>query len=61
MELLLGLILLALDIWAVVNVWGSNSSVPAKILWTLGIVILPLIGFIVWLLAGPRGRTTAIA
>ena len=61
MELLLGIILLALDIWAVVNVWGSNSSVPAKVLWTLGIVVLPLIGFIVWLLAGPRSRTTAIA
>ena len=50
-----GIIILLLDIWAIVNVVGSAESITAKVLWSLGIVIFPLIGFVVWLLAGPRG------
>lgn len=51
---LFGLILLALDIWALVNVVGSGASTGAKVLWVLFILILPLLGFLVWLFAGPR-------
>ncbi len=50
-----GIIILLLDIWAIVNVVGSAESITAKVLWSLGIVIFPLIGFVVWLMAGPRG------
>lgn len=49
-----GLIVLALDIWAIVSIIGSRSSTGAKVLWTLLVLILPLVGFIIWLLAGPR-------
>lgn len=49
-----GIIILLLDIWAIVNVVGSSESITAKVLWSIGIVIFPLIGFVVWLLAGPR-------
>jgi hypothetical protein len=49
-----GLIVLALDIWAIVNVFQSNISTGGKVLWVLLILILPLLGFIVWLLMGPR-------
>ena len=34
----------------------SNASGAAKIAWVLGIIILPVLGFIVWLIAGPRGN-----
>lgn len=61
MSYLLGLIVLALDIWAIVNVVGSGASTVSKILWSLGIIVFPLVGFIVWLLAGPRGNTRALA
>jgi len=54
---ILGIIVLLLDIWAIVNVVQSPASVGAKVIWALGIIIFPLIGFVVWLLAGPRGRT----
>jgi hypothetical protein len=57
MEFIVGIIILALDIWAILSVWGSGASGGAKILWTLGIIILPVIGFIVWFFAGPKGRT----
>lgn len=49
-----GLIVLALDIWAIVSIIGSRSSTGAKVVWTLLVLILPLVGFIIWLLAGPR-------
>ena len=49
-----GLIILALSIWAIVNIIGSRASTGAKVLWTLFVVVLPIIGFIVWMIAGPR-------
>lgn len=61
MEIIIGLIVLALDIWAIINVFNSSASTPSKLLWTLGIVIFPIIGFIVWYFAGPKGGTRAIA
>jgi len=49
-----GLILLGLAIYAIVNIIGSNAGTGAKVLWTLLVLVLPLIGFIIWLVAGPR-------
>jgi hypothetical protein len=52
---LLGLIILIADIYAIVKVFGSGATTLAKLLWIVGILIFPVVGFIVWLLAGPRG------
>lgn len=49
-----GLIVLALDIWAIVSIVGSGVSTGKKVLWTLLVLVLPVLGFIIWLLAGPR-------
>ncbi|WP_320178669.1 PLDc N-terminal domain-containing protein [Roseovarius pacificus] len=49
-----GLILLVLDIWAIISVVGSGASTGRKVLWVLVILLLPLLGFIIWLIAGPR-------
>jgi len=51
---ILGFIVLVLDIWAIVRVVGSGASVVAKILWSLLIIVLPVIGLIIWYLAGPK-------
>ncbi len=51
---LFGILVLAADIWALVNVFGSRSSNAAKVIWAVVILVLPILGFIVWLLAGPR-------
>ena len=56
---ILGLIILALDIWAIVNVVQSNASTGGKVLWILGIIIFQVIGFICWLIFGPRGTSRA--
>ncbi len=53
---IIGVIVLILDIWAIVSVISSNSSVGSKVLWTVLIIILPIIGFIIWLIAGPRSN-----
>lgn len=49
-----GLIVLALDIWAIVSVVGSTASTGRKVVWVLVILFLPILGFIAWLLFGPR-------
>lgn len=55
-----GLVILALDIWAIISVVNSGKSTGTKVLWVLLIVFLPLLGFLIWLIAGPRGRSRAI-
>lgn len=52
---IIGLIILIANIYAVIKILQSAVSTGAKILWILGILIFPVVGFIVWLLAGPKG------
>ena len=51
-----GLVLLGLNIWAIVSILSSGASAGKKALWILLILVLPLIGFVIWLIAGPRGQ-----
>lgn len=51
----LGFIILALDIWAIVKLLDSSASSGSKVLWILLILFLPVLGLIIWLVAGPRG------
>ncbi|WP_417526007.1 PLDc N-terminal domain-containing protein [Marinovum sp.] len=53
-----GFILLVLDVWAIVSVVGSRASTGKKVLWVLLILLLPLLGFILWLIFGPRSART---
>ena len=55
-----GLIVLIADIWAIYKVFTSSASTGAKILWTLLILILPVVGFIIWFIAGPKGGTASV-
>ena len=54
-----GLIILVLDVWALVSTIGSTASTGAKVLWCLLVLLLPLIGFLIWLVAGPRSAAAA--
>ncbi|TDG13013.1 PLDc_N domain-containing protein [Seongchinamella unica] len=51
-----GLLVLVLDIWAIINILGSASSAGSKLVWTLVILLLPVIGVIIWFFLGPRSR-----
>ena len=55
---LLGLFVLAGDIWAILNIAQSSASNEKKLIWILVVLLLPLLGLILWFFMGPRsGRT----
>lgn len=51
-----GLIVLVADVYAIVKTVQSNASTGAKVLWIVVILLLPVLGFILWLLFGPSSR-----
>ena len=51
---LFGILVLAGDIWAILNVAQSGASNGKKLLWILIVLLLPLLGLIIWFVAGPR-------
>ncbi len=56
MRWIFGVIIFALDVWAIASVINTNSSTGTKILWILLILILPLVGLIIWYFAGPKAN-----
>jgi len=50
-----GLLILVGDIWAILNIFQSSASNERKLLWTLVVILLPLIGLLLWFFLGPRG------
>jgi hypothetical protein len=57
---IIGLLVLAADIWAIINIFQSGASTGAKVLWILAVLILPILGFIIWFFAGPRGGAAGV-
>ncbi len=55
---LFGLLVLIADVWAIVNIAQSAASTGRKVLWIVLVLLLPLLGFILWLLLGPRSGKT---
>ena len=55
---LLGVLILAGDIWAIINILQSSVSNEKKLIWTIAVVLLPLLGLIPWYFLGPRDRKT---
>ncbi|WP_296702229.1 PLDc N-terminal domain-containing protein [Thiocapsa sp. UBA6158] len=50
---ILGLIHLALTIYAIVKIVGSSAGTGSKVLWILLVLLLPVVGLILWFLFGP--------
>jgi len=51
-----GLLILAGDIWAILNIFQSTASNEKKLIWIIAVVVLPVLGLILWFLLGPRDR-----
>jgi succinate dehydrogenase/fumarate reductase cytochrome b subunit len=49
-----GLIVLIADVWAIVNIFQSGADTGRKVLWTVLVIVLPVLGFILWYFLGPR-------
>jgi len=37
-----------------VNIFQSGASTGDKVLWTVLVIVLPILGFILWYFFGPR-------
>ena len=56
---LIGLLVLAGDIWAIINIFQSSASNEKKLIWIIAGVLLPVLGLILWYFLGPRnGRSS---
>ena len=51
---LFGLLVLAADVWAILNIFQSSATTFSKTMWILLVLVLPLLGVIIWYFAGPR-------
>jgi hypothetical protein len=49
-----GLVVLIADIWAIVNILQSTADTAKKVVWTVVVIVLPVLGFILWFFLGPR-------
>lgn len=56
MRWLFGVIIFALDVWAIASIINTNASNKSKILWILLILILPVLGLIIWYFVGPKAN-----
>lgn len=53
-----GLLVLVADIWAIISIVQSGADTGKKVLWTLLVIVLPVLGFILWYFLGPKtGKT----
>ena len=51
---LYGLIVLIADVWALVNIFQSRADTGRKVLWTVLVIVLPVLGFVLWFFLGPK-------
>jgi succinate dehydrogenase/fumarate reductase cytochrome b subunit len=49
-----GVLILAGDIWAIINIFQSGTSNEKKLIWIVAVLLLPLVGLILWYFLGPR-------
>ncbi|GAB7562605.1 hypothetical protein LG202_06440 [Methylobacillus methanolivorans] len=57
MQSIIALLILVADIYAIIKIIQSSADTIKKILWILGVLIFPVLGLIVWYLAGPGSKT----
>jgi hypothetical protein len=50
---IVGLIILVADVYAIVMIVQSSAPTLEKVIWSVVILLLPVIGVVVWFLAGP--------
>jgi hypothetical protein len=48
------LIVLVADVWALINIFQSSADTGTKVLWTVVVILLPVLGFILWFFLGPK-------
>jgi hypothetical protein len=49
-----GILVLIADVYAILQIAQSSASTGKKALWIVLVLLLPLVGFILWYLMGPK-------
>lgn len=49
-----GLLVLAGNVWAILNISQSPVSNEKKVVWIVAVILLPLLGLVLWYFLGPR-------
>ncbi|OIP15494.1 MAG: hypothetical protein CO105_11990 [Comamonadaceae bacterium CG_4_9_14_3_um_filter_60_33] len=55
---LIGVLILAGDIWAILNILQSSASNEKKLIWIIAVVLLPVLGLLLWFFLGPRSGSS---
>ncbi len=50
---ILGILVLIADIYAILQIAQSSADTVKKALWIVLVLVLPVVGVIIWYLAGP--------
>ena len=56
MKFIFGIIIFALDVWAIASIINSGESNGTKLIWILLVALLPVVGLIIWWFAGPKAN-----
>lgn len=54
MKTLIGLIIFVADVWAILQIIQSKATTLAKVLWSLLVLIFPIMGLIIWYFVGAK-------
>lgn len=56
MGYIFGIIIFALDVWAIASIINTNESATTKLIWIALVAVLPVLGLIIWWFAGPKAN-----
>ncbi|HWV57836.1 MAG TPA: PLD nuclease N-terminal domain-containing protein [Longimicrobiales bacterium] len=56
-RLLLAVVLVGLDTWSISSILGSRSRRVTRAFWVALVLLLPFLGFVLWLMIGPGRRS----
>ena len=56
MKFIFGIIIFALDVWAIASIINTSESTTTKLIWIALVAFLPVVGLIIWWLAGPKAN-----
>jgi hypothetical protein len=59
MELILAPIYLIVHIWTIWTIIRSDASTGGKVGWIVVVLVMPVLGFLLWLFFGPKDRAGA--
>ena len=52
----IGLLVLAAEVYAILNIAQSTETNGTKVLWTVLVIALPVLGTVIWYFFGPRSK-----